>query len=440
MMTTLIPGKFTLGTAIFLIAVIAAIIAFAGAPAVSVQGSGQTCEYDEVLMQMYCNTPTAEPTPEPPSPAGFDPARWMPRPDVHHDGTVRVADRDTDLVPPMPPIDGFEYSFDWGSGSPSYVSEVIPASPVRQPEALANTHIPESSNSGNPHAIPHRIIYGFPDAKTPPPPPPIRIWFKDEGYGPMYQASPQSRLRIATGPFIVPVTGFDWAADHPPILVGSTSIAAAWNRLKPYTFEDVREWKNFDPILVNPETYDTAEFLRIHKAEAKRRVRLMGQESVATFPNARNVRITVDPEVEVIQEPNPAGGPAVLYTFIASVTVSGTYDGLVLNEQHPSNSARRDIVHLVQQGLANHGTVKTRVNGRDYGPFLSSAESMLTVVGTSTTVDGTQHTRVNVIHQINLDGTIVFGVSGVERNSVEINGIKYRPGSGCISGCLGSNR
>ena len=51
--------------------------------------------------------------------------------------------------------------------------------------------------------------------------------------------------------------------------------------------------------------------------------------------------------------------------------------------------------------------------------------NLITVVGERTTVNGTQYTLTNVIHQINLDGTIVFGVEGVERRS----------SGGCQEGC-----
>ena len=201
------------------------------------------------------------------------------------------------------------------------------------------------------------------------------------------------------------------------------------------------EWRSYDPIGFDPGHYNKDRMLQIHKAEAKRRARLWAQDVAAGYLNARNVRITVDAEVEVTKEPYTKGRHEY-YSFRVGARVTGTADTTEYNPNHSSARAYREIFNLENSptSYAQEDVMKVRVNGQDYPMFIWDSSvnrwrwrestsytdgSLIPVVGDRTTVNGTEYTLTDVIHQINLDGTIVFGVEGVERRS----------SGGCQEGC-----
>ncbi len=122
-MTITTPGRFTLGAAVAVLALTALFLAVVATSTGSVQGSEQKCEYDVILMEQVCTSPdgettlstTSTPTPEPTEEVGF--ARWMPVPDVLHDGSLRPT-KVASVIPPIPPIKDFTYTFSTATPKP----------------------------------------------------------------------------------------------------------------------------------------------------------------------------------------------------------------------------------------------------------------------------------------------------------------------------------
>ncbi len=122
-MTITMPGRFTLGAAAALLALTALFLAVVATSTGPVQGSEQQCEYDVILMEQVCtssdgettlsttSTPTPEPTEE------TDLARWMPVPDVLHDGSLRPT-KEPIVIPPIPPIKNFKYTISTATPKP----------------------------------------------------------------------------------------------------------------------------------------------------------------------------------------------------------------------------------------------------------------------------------------------------------------------------------
>ncbi len=122
-MTITMPGRFTLGAAVAVLALTGLFLAVVATSTGSVQGSEQQCEYDVILMEEVCtssdgettlsttSTPTPEPTEE------TDLARWMPVPDVLHDGSLRPT-KEPSVIPPIPPIKNFKYTISTATPKP----------------------------------------------------------------------------------------------------------------------------------------------------------------------------------------------------------------------------------------------------------------------------------------------------------------------------------
>ena len=233
-MTLQMPGKFTLGAAAALLALVVLFLVVAATAAGPVEGSNYICEGDAEAITMSCTSAGEDTSQSTPTPT-FDAARWMPVPAVLHDGTLsRYRNpRPSSLAPPRPPIDGFEYYFDLDSGSPT--SEEGPG-----PLSLQTDSAPGTSSflsAGNTGFYEHKII-----VETPPPPPlpPAAVWFGDWGHGESHRPLKQSRMRVASGPFWHGIVGYDPAADSPQDYIESsnTYVTAAWNRLKAFTFDE----------------------------------------------------------------------------------------------------------------------------------------------------------------------------------------------------------
>ncbi len=124
-MTITMPGRFTLGAAVAVLALTALFLAVVATSTGSVQGSEQVCEYDVILMEQVCTSPdgettlsttsTSTPTPEPTEET--DLARWMPVPDVLHDGSLRPT-KEPNVIPPIPPIKNFKYTISTATPKP----------------------------------------------------------------------------------------------------------------------------------------------------------------------------------------------------------------------------------------------------------------------------------------------------------------------------------
>ncbi len=122
-MTITMPGRFTLGAVAALLALTALFLAVVATSTGSVQGSEQVCEYDVILMEEVCTSSdgetklstTSTPTPEPTEES--DLARWMPVPDVLHDGSLRPT-KEPIVIPPIPPIKNFTYTISTATPKP----------------------------------------------------------------------------------------------------------------------------------------------------------------------------------------------------------------------------------------------------------------------------------------------------------------------------------
>ncbi|MYD35597.1 MAG: hypothetical protein F4X20_01035 [Dehalococcoidia bacterium] len=279
----------------------------------------------------------------------------------------------------------------------------------------------------------------------------------------------QQRVRIASGAFSENIPGVTWTDDAPAQAStdGNTVIYPPYRSLRTESFTETVEWVSPDFTVQSGETRAAA--IACHTAEAKRQAYLLAADNGKAWANATGMRIVVRPSVDVHEQ--DLDGKTFI-SISAFATVSGRYS--VLNDPdryhraHGAvNALERDRVHpgspreafFTEDGerkqythidghkmrIPGGGDVEIHQDFYQQCPRGTSDTALAfyklfgqgsCLVVEATTLDewytlkgpvesnplydhqnlvyrGTTYRMTGKIHQINLDGTIVFEVEVV---------------------------